>query len=102
MTVTSFLTSLRAASATDPQAQICAFYLITVKGVADPHALCLGYREDEDEVGTYRMFYYRMPDGVLEIEVRPDGKGGYARQVTDFITDPKEVASMLGGMAGSR
>lgn len=45
-----------------------------------------------DEECSY--FYYKLPEGILELEVcaSPDGFG---RRVTAFVTDPKDVRELL-------
>lgn len=41
-------------------------------------------------------FYYRLPEGVLELEVigEPDGRR-FTRKVSTFITDPERVRDLL-------
>ena len=41
-------------------------------------------------------FYYRLPEGVLELEVIGDPDGHrFTRKVTSFVTDPERVQHLL-------
>ena len=55
----------------------------------------LGVVSVQDDACWY--FYYRLPEGVLELEVtwEPDGRR-YDRRVTTFLTDPERVREVLG------
>lgn len=45
--------------------------------------------------GSLLYYYYRMPEGVLELEVS-EQQGTWQRRVSDFITRADEVEDMLG------
>lgn len=89
---TEFINSLTPINRDDIQTQVVEDFLTFVKGIENPHATSLGYTED----GSVRMYYYRMGDGVLEIQVWLDDNDEYDRTVTDFITDPVVVQEMIG------
>lgn len=91
--MTDFLNSLSAIDRAHPATQACEKYLTHVKGLRDPQDRCLGFVQDDDP--AIRLYYYRIEDGILEIETRMRGSN-VSRQVTDFITDPADVQEMLG------
>ena len=68
--------------------------------VAARFMLAKGYIDEPIGVyvdGSYLSFYYRLPEGLLELQVQPlPGDNRWKRHVTDFITDRAELAEMLG------
>ncbi|HET6914998.1 MAG TPA: hypothetical protein VFH56_02800 [Acidimicrobiales bacterium] len=55
---------------------------------------------DSDPLGVYSdgsllFYYYRLPEGVLELELSKTD-GHWNRRVTDFITGDQEISEMLG------
>jgi hypothetical protein len=56
---------------------------------------------DEKPLGVYIddalfYYYYRLPEGVLEVEVGKADDEHWTRRVSDFITSEEEVREMLG------
>lgn len=86
---TEFLRTLHPASQCPNQANKLASRFMRTKGYTD--ARPIGVFVD----GSLLYYYYRMPEGVLELEVSED-KGTWQRRVSDFITRPDEVEDMLG------
>jgi hypothetical protein len=39
-------------------------------------------------------FYYRLPEGILELEIC-ESAGGLSRRVTAFVTDPEDGRELL-------
>jgi hypothetical protein len=51
----------------------------------------VGYIAVDPDCG---YFYYRLPEGLLELEVC-ETASGWARRVTAFVTDLEEVRELL-------
>lgn len=45
--------------------------------------------------GELLFYYFRLPEGVLEVELAPS-EGRWQRRVTDFIMSDTELQEMLG------
>lgn len=87
---TDFLSTLRPVDGCPSKATRAAQRLMRIKGY--PEAAALGVYLD----GDLYFYYYRLPEGVLEVEVTLTDEGRWSRRVTDFITNKSEVADMLG------
>lgn len=94
MTITTqqseFLASLRPDKPRSRESK-AVFKFMRIKGFESPELLGV-FEED-----GIQFFYFRLSEGVLEVEVTRDPEtDGLARRVSDFITDPAEVREMLG------
>lgn len=91
MAATEFLATLHAESECPEQANDVAAHLMRTKGY--PGMRPIGVFID----GSLLYYYYRLPEGVLELELSWMGdEARWTRRVSDFITNPADVLEMLG------
>lgn len=86
---TEFLSTLHPADECPAKANRVAQRFMQTKGYGD--SLPIGVYID----GELLYYYYRLPEGILEIELVPE-EGRWHRRVSDFITQDREVVEMLG------
>lgn len=86
---TEFLSTLHPADECPAKANRVAERFMRTKGYGDRTPI--GVYVD----GQMLYYYYRLPEGVLEIELMPV-EGRWHRRVSDFITQDREIAEMLG------
>lgn len=95
MARTEFLETLHPVDECPPKANRVAQHFMKVKGYGDRTPL--GVFID----GPVLYYYYHLPEGVLEVELaRREGR--WQRRVSDFITNAREVAEMLGDQPAPR
>lgn len=60
-----------------------------------PHIRPLGVIPVPADENPCWYFYYRLPEGVLELEVEALGEARFHRRVSAFLTDPERVRDLL-------
>lgn len=86
---TEFLTTLHPVDECPGKANSVVQRFMQTKGYGD--AKPLGVFID----GQLLYYYYRLPEGVLEVELSPV-EGRWQRRVSDFITSESDLVEMLG------
>lgn len=86
---TKFLSTLHPVDDCPHKANHVAQRFMQTKGYGDSKPL--GVFID----GELLYYYYRLPEGVLEIELQPV-EGRWQRRVSDFITHESDLVEMLG------
>jgi hypothetical protein len=89
MSTTEFLSTLRPVDECPKKASHVAERFMQSKGYADSKPI--GVYVD----GELLYYYYRLPEGILEVELTPT-EGRWHRRVSDFITCANDIAEMLG------